>query len=60
MEDRHGENSLDTCQGECVLQRRDLVQIVHDSLLYFVSDRYRMGDFIVIPNHVHLLCAFPL
>ena len=55
---RHREDFLDTCQGECVLQRLDLAQIVHDSLLYFDGDRYRMGDFIVMPNHVHLLCAF--
>ena len=55
---RHREDFLDTLQGECVLQRRELAQIVHDSLLYFDGERYQMGDFIVMPNHVHLLCAF--
>ena len=56
---RHREVYLDSCQGECALQRRELAKIVHDSLLYFDEDRYRMGDFIVMPNHVHLLCVFP-
>jgi type I restriction enzyme R subunit len=55
---RHREDFLDTCQGECVLQRNELAQVVHDSLLHFDGDRYRMGDFIVMPNHVHLLCTF--
>ena len=55
---RHREEFLDTCQGACVLERRELAQIVYDSLLHFDGQRYRMGDFIVMPNHVHLLCAF--
>lgn len=55
---RHREVYLDKCHGECVLERRKLSQIVYDSLLYFDRDRYRMGDFIIMPNHVHLLCAF--
>ena len=48
---RHRENFLDTCQGACVLERRELAQIVYDSLLHFDGQRYRMGDFIVMPNH---------
>ena len=55
---RHREDFLDTCHGQCVLERRELAKIVHDSLLYFDGNRYRMGDFVVMPNHVHLLCAF--
>ena len=27
--------------------------------MHFDGDRYRMGDFVVMPNHVHLLAAFP-
>lgn len=52
------EDFLDTCHGECLLQRPILAQIVADSLLHFDGQRYRMGDFIVMPNHVHLLAAF--
>ena len=54
---RHREDFLDTCYGQCVLERRELAKIVHDSLLYFDGSRYRMGDFVVMPNHVHLLLS---
>ncbi len=49
---------LDTCHGSCILRRPELSQIVFDSLLHFDGDRYRMGDFVIMPNHVHLLAAF--
>ena len=52
------EDFLDTCHGECVLKRPELARIVADSLLHFDAQRYRMGDFIVMPNHVHLLAVF--
>ena len=50
--------SLDACHGECVLKRRELSQIVVDSLMKFDGDRYELTDFVVMPNHVHLLAAF--
>jgi putative transposase len=53
------EESLDECCGECVLRMPHLSKIVANSLLHFDELRYRMGDFIVMPNHVHLLAAFP-
>ncbi len=56
--DRCREDFLDTCQGQCLLKQPNLAQIVADSLLHFDGDRYRMGDFIVMPNHVHLLAVF--
>jgi len=52
------ETKLDECLGECVLKNPELAQIVADALLHFDGDRYRMGDFVVMPNHVHLLAAF--
>ena len=56
--DRCREAFLDSCHGRCLLRRPELSQIVADSLLYFDRQRYRMGDFIVMPNHVHLLAVF--
>jgi putative transposase len=50
---------LDECRGACVLKRPELSQIVADALMHFDGERYRMGDFVVMPNHVHLLAAFP-
>ena len=50
---------LDKGLGACILKRRELSKIVADSLLYFDGDRYHIGDFVVMPNHVHLLvCLF--
>ena len=56
---RHREEFLDTCHGACVLRSPELAKIVSEALLHFDGDRYRMGDFIVMPNHVHLLASFP-
>jgi putative transposase len=53
------EDFLDTCHGACVLKRQELAKIVADSLLFFDGDRYKMGDFVVMPNHAHLLAVFP-
>jgi REP element-mobilizing transposase RayT len=50
---------LDACHGACVLRRGELAQIVADSLMHFDGDRYLLTDFVVMPNHVHLLVAFP-
>ena len=50
---------LDACHGACPLRRRDLAEIVRDSLLHFDGDRYDLTDFVVMPNHVHLMAAFP-
>jgi type I restriction enzyme R subunit len=50
---------LDDCHGACVLRQPALSKIIADSLLHFDGDRYEMTDFVVMPNHVHLLAAFP-
>lgn len=55
---RQREMHLDECHGSCVLRDPHLAKIVADSLLHFDRDRYTMGDFVVMPNHVHLLAAF--
>ena len=52
------EDFLDTCHGECILRKPEIASIVAETLLHFDGERYRMGDFIVMPNHVHLLAAF--
>ena len=49
---------LDRGRGSCVLQRPELARIVGSSLLHFDGERYLMTDFIVMPNHVHLLAGF--
>ncbi len=51
-------NALDAGHGACVLQRPELAQLVADSLKHFDGDRYLLFDFVVMPNHVHVLAAF--
>jgi type I restriction enzyme R subunit len=46
---------LDKGHGECLLNRPELAQIVARSLRHFDKQRYHLGDFVVMPNHVHLL-----
>jgi type I restriction enzyme R subunit len=50
---------LDGCHGVCVLRRAELAKIVADSLQHFDGERYLLTDFVIMPNHVHLLAAFP-
>lgn len=47
--------NLDKGWGDCVLRQPKLSKIVADSLMHFDGDRYYIGDFVVMPNHVHLL-----
>ena len=47
--------SLDKGHGACVLRQPELSTIVADSLFHFDTDRYHLGDFVVMPNHVHLI-----
>jgi len=51
-------DKLDECHGDCVLRESALAKFVADSLLHFDGERYIITDFVVMPNHVHLLAAF--
>ena len=54
------ELELDKNHGECLLRQRIYGQIVADALIHFDGQRYHLGDFVVMPNHVHVLvCLFP-
>jgi REP element-mobilizing transposase RayT len=46
---------LDRGYGARVLQQSNLAEIVADALRHFDGGRYHLGDFVVMPNHVHLL-----
>ncbi len=52
-------DELDACHGACVLRDRENADIIANSLHHFDGDRYELTDFIVMPNHVHLLATFP-
>jgi type I restriction enzyme R subunit len=46
---------LDRGYGACVLRDQALSGLIGESLRHFDGDRYDIGDFVVMPNHVHLL-----
>jgi type I restriction enzyme R subunit len=49
---------LDELHGSCPLRRAEFAGIVDESLRHFDGYRYRLSDFVVMPNHVHMLAAF--
>jgi len=48
---------LDAGYGACWLRRPDAAQIVSEALRYFAGSRYALGDFVVMPNHLHALIS---
>ncbi|MEJ5352645.1 MAG: TaqI-like C-terminal specificity domain-containing protein [Melioribacteraceae bacterium] len=49
------ENLLDECKGSCVLKEERIAKIVADALLYFNNKKYILDDWVIMPNHVHIL-----
>jgi len=49
------ESWLDAGSGECILRRPDVRAIVEKCLLHFDGQRYETIDWVIMPNHVHLL-----
>ena len=52
---RRIERWLDRCDGTCLLRDSSARQIVGDCLEYRDGQDYSLGDYIIMPNHVHLL-----
>lgn len=46
---------LDAGHGDCVLQEREVAEMVKDSLLHFAGERYTLHAWCIMPNHVHML-----
>jgi len=46
---------LDAGHGSCVLRNPAVSKFVAESLHFFDGKRYALGDYVVMPNHVHLL-----
>jgi REP element-mobilizing transposase RayT len=51
-------NALDDCHGECVLRQPRLAGMIGQSLRHFNGERYLLTDYVIMPNHIHLLAAF--
>ncbi len=46
---------LDNGYGSCVLDIPEIKRLVEKALRHFEGERYDLDEFVVIPNHVHLL-----
>ena len=49
------ERWLDECHGECLLKRPEIRDVVERAMRHFDQARYRLGEFIVMSNHVHVV-----
>jgi len=46
---------LDNCHGDCELRDPENAKIVAKAFHHFENDRYLLGNYVIMPNHVHLL-----
>jgi D-tyrosyl-tRNA(Tyr) deacylase len=49
------EQSLDAGYGECWLKDSKVAAFVAEALRHFDGERYTLGEFVIMPNHVHVL-----
>ena len=49
------ESWLDQGHGSCVLRQTKAASAVAEALCHFDSERYVLDDFVVMPNHVHVI-----
>ncbi len=50
---------LDRCFGACVLSQPELAHTVANALHHTDGSKFQLYDFVIMPNHVHLIAAFP-
>jgi DNA polymerase III alpha subunit len=46
---------LDEGMGECWLRNPEVAAIVENALRHFDGERYQLGSYVIMPNHVHVL-----
>ncbi|MCF8305762.1 MAG: Eco57I restriction-modification methylase domain-containing protein [Ignavibacteriales bacterium] len=49
------EQLLNNGRGSCVLKNPDISKIVADALNHFNNQRYVLDEWVIMPNHVHIL-----
>ena len=49
------ENYEDAGHGSCSLKNPDVAAVVRENLLHFDGQRYRLLEWCVMPNHIHVL-----
>jgi REP element-mobilizing transposase RayT len=53
---RRVEAYLDQGHGSCYLKDLSIASMVQDALLFHDEVKYRLAAWVVMPNHVHMLC----
>jgi len=46
---------LDAGHGECLLAQEEAAGLVEQALRHYATERYELHDYVIMPNHVHLL-----
>ena len=54
---RRVEAYLDQGHGGCYLKNSDLATMVQNALIFHDNNKYRLSAWVIMPNHVHLLCT---
>jgi REP element-mobilizing transposase RayT len=54
---RRVEAYLDQGYGSCFLQNPGVAEMVQNALLFHDQQKYRLIAWVVMPNHVHMLCT---
>jgi len=54
---RRIERYVDRGHGEAHLKHPDIAEVVQQAILHFDGDRYRLWSWVVMPNHVHVVCT---
>jgi REP element-mobilizing transposase RayT len=54
---RRVEAYLDQSHGSCYLKNPVIASIVQDALLFHDRSKYHMAAWVIMPNHVHMLCT---
>jgi putative transposase len=49
------ERFLDSGAGECHLKRPEIASLAADALLFFHGKQYILDDWVIMPNHVHVI-----
>ncbi len=49
------ERMIDAGYGSCSLRIPAVTEVVEKAFHHFDGDRYQLGDYVIMPNHVHLL-----
>ena len=49
------QNILDSGSGSCILKKKEISNIVKSALFHFDENRYILGEWVIMPNHVHVV-----